>query len=586
MVSFQSAKEEIKRAADIVEIIGQVVQLKKAGKNYLGLCPFHSEKDPSFTVNQERQTFHCFGCKKGGDVFSFWMEYHGSTFPEALRDLAERYNIQISQDFSGLELDKKAIRRKELFNINEKAAEYFQDGLKNSVKGSPGMDYLKKRALSSDVIAEFRLGFAPDKWDGLTGFLRRKQIDLDMAVQSGVIIPSDRGGYYDRFRGRIIFPILDQGQKIVGFGGRVLDNSLPKYLNTPETPLFRKGEFLYGLNSSFQAIREKNRAVIVEGYMDCLALINHGLKEVVATLGTALTNKHVRKLKGYANEAVVVFDSDKAGKKAALRSLPVFSNEGLSAKVVILPDGHDPDTFVNANGLTKFLELLDQASPILDYYLDQKLTQENLDIETKARILKEIIPTISDLNTHTQRALYVRRVSERLGIGEEVMLSEMKAFKNNPSKKLIGSGLMHRERLKVSKREKNISDIQLLNLLVHHPHTIPSIIDIECKTLISDPVIMEIVDTIFERYKQEGINSCENLEESLKSEFARIQFREALSEPSFYSENEVDQAIEEFEVKASQKKFLASFKKVKGDAEAYNELLKLKRLKNNHLLNK
>ena len=586
MVSFQSAKEEIKRAADIVEIIGQVVQLKKAGKNYLGLCPFHSEKDPSFTVNQERQTFHCFGCKKGGDVFSFWMEYHGSTFPEALRDLAERYNIQISQDFSGLELDKKAIRRKELFNINEKAAEYFQDGLKNSVKGSPGMDYLKKRALSSDVIAEFRLGFAPDKWDGLTGFLRRKQIDLDMAVQSGVIIPSDRGGYYDRFRGRIIFPILDQGQKIVGFGGRVLDNSLPKYLNTPETPLFRKGEFLYGLNSSFQAIREKNRAVIVEGYMDCLALINHGLKEVVATLGTALTNKHVRKLKGYANEAVVVFDSDKAGKTAALRSLPVFSNEGLSAKVVILPDGHDPDTFVNANGLTKFLELLDQASPILDYYLDQKLTQENLDIETKARILKEIIPTISDLNTHTQRALYVRRVSERLGIGEEVMLSEMKAFKNNPSKKLIGSGLMHRERLKVSKREKNISDIQLLNLLVHHPHTIPSIIDIECKTLISDPVIMEIVDTIFERYKQEGINSCENLEESLKSEFARIQFREALSEPSFYSENEVDQAIEEFEVKASQKKFLASFKKVKGDAEAYNELLKLKRLKNNHLLNK
>jgi len=586
MVSFQSAKEEIKRAADIVEIIGQVVQLKKAGKNYLGLCPFHSEKDPSFTVNQERQTFHCFGCKKGGDVFSFWMEYHGSTFPEALRDLAERYNIQISQDFSGLELDKKAIRRKELFNINEKAAEYFQDGLKNSVKGNPGMDYLKKRSLSSDVIAEFRLGFAPDKWDGLTGFLRRKQIDLDMAVQSGVIIPSDRGGYYDRFRGRIIFPILDQGQKIVGFGGRVLDNSLPKYLNTPETPLFRKGEFLYGLNSSFQAIREKNRAVIVEGYMDCLALINHGLKEVVATLGTALTNKHVRKLKGYANEAVVVFDSDKAGKKAALRSLPVFSNEGLSAKVVILPDGHDPDTFVNANGLTKFLELLDQASPILDYYLDQKLTQENLDIETKARILKEIIPTISDLNTHTQRALYVRRVSERLGIGEEVMLSEMKAFKNNPSKKLIGSGLMHRERLKVSKREKNISDIQLLNLLVHHPHTIPSIIDIECKTLISDPVIMEIVDTIFERYKQEGINSCENLEESLKSEFARIQFREALSEPSFYSENEVDQAIEEFEVKASQKKFLASFKKVKGDAEAYNELLKLKRLKNNHLLNK
>ncbi|HEN20543.1 MAG TPA: DNA primase, partial [Desulfobacteraceae bacterium] len=477
--------------------------------------------------------------------------------------------------------NNKAIQRKELFKINEKAAAYFEAILKNPVKGKLGRDYLKRRSLSSEVISQFRLGYAADEWDGLTGFLRRNNVDLDMAVQAGVIVPNDRGGYYDRFRGRIIFTILDQRQKVVGFGGRVLNDSLPKYLNTPETPLFHKGEFLYGLNSSFSAIREKNRAVIVEGYMDCLALKNHGLKEVVATLGTALTARHVRKLKGYANEAVLVFDSDEAGKAAALRSLPVFSNERLSAKVVILPNGYDPDAFVNAKGLNSFLDLLNRASPIFEHYLDQKLTKETLDIEAKARILKEIVPAISDLNSHPQSSLYVKLISERLGIKEEIIWSELGSYKSSQSKNAIGSDLIQTQRLGVSKTGKTLSDTQLLNLLAHHPHAIPSIIDIEGELLISDPVVMEIVDTIFEKYRQEGINSCNRIEESLKNETARIHFREVLTGPSFYSENEVEQAIEEIRAKACQKKIsesLTSFKRAKGDAEALNQLLKLKRL--------
>ncbi len=454
MVFHQSAKEEIRRAADIVEVVGQFVQLKKAGRNFVGLCPFHAEKDPSFTVNPERQTFHCFGCKKGGDIFAFWMEYHSATFPEALRDLAERYNVTISDSFDPSAGKEKAAQKKTLFKINEKATAYFERALNQSSKGNDGRDYLNDRSISRETIIEFRLGYAPDEWDGLVGILRDHKLDLDMAVQAGVIIPKKNGGYYDRFRGRIIFPIFDLRQQVVGFGGRVLDNSLPKYVNTPETPVFHKGEFLYGLHASYKAIRDKSRAVIVEGYMDWLALRNHGLHEVVATLGTALTAKHVRRLKGYAREAVIVFDSDEAGKAAVLKSLPVFSNEGLPARAVVLPDDHDPDSFVNANGLDRFLELLDQAAPILDFYLEQKLTQTGLDMEGKVRVLEEIFPALSALRTGTQRSLYVRRLSERIGVKEEVAWSELSVFMKRPSEKRLKSSM--RDRL-IDPKAKNIS---------------------------------------------------------------------------------------------------------------------------------
>ena len=416
MHSHQSAKEEIKRAADIVQVIGQFVQLKKAGKNFMGLCPFHAEKDPSFTVSSDRQMFHCFGCKKGGDIFAFWMDYHGLTFPEALKDLAERYNVQITDNFSATEEKKRSKLRETLFKINEAAALYFQQALSKTAGGNPAADYLKKRAISKEIISEFRLGYAPDKWRGITDYLREHEIDLERAVQAGLIIPKKGGGYYDRFRGRVMFPILNLREQVIGFGGRVLDDSLPKYLNTPETPVFHKGEFPYGLHASFKAIRQKGVAVIVEGYMDLLALRRHGLDEVVATLGTALTGQHIRKIKGYAKEAVVVFDSDEAGRNAALRSLPLFLNEGLPARAVVLPNGHDPDSFVNRNGLPEFLKLLDSASSMFDFFLDQKLTQKGSDIERKVQVLKEILPVLSQLRNTAQRSLYAGRLSEQIGI--------------------------------------------------------------------------------------------------------------------------------------------------------------------------
>ena len=575
MPSNQSAKEEIKRAADIVQVIGQYVQLKKAGKNFTGLCPFHAEKDPSFTVSSDRQMFHCFGCKKGGDIFAFWMEYHGLTFPEALKDLAERYNVQITERFSANEEKKRSELREILLKINEKAALYFQQALSQTAKGNPAADYLKKRSISKEIISEFRLGYAPDKWNGITDFLREHKLNLERAVQAGLIIPKKGGGYYDRFRGRVMFPILNLRGQVVGFGGRVLDDSLPKYLNTPETPVFHKGEFPYGLHASFKAIRQKGIAVIVEGYMDLLALRKHGLDEVVATLGTALTSRHIRKIKGYAKEAVVVFDPDEAGRNAALRSLLLFLNEGLPARAVVLPNGHDPDSFVNTKGLSEFLKLLDNASSMFDFFLEQKLTQDDSDIEGKVHVLKEILPVLSQLRNAAQRSLYAGRLSEQIGIKEEVVLSELKSFKQNLSGNALERGL--KGRLAGPKIEKKIGDIQLLNLLVHHPRAVTGLMNSDCRTLLSDDTASKIVEVIFEKYRREGRFSLEDIEETLDNDDVRIRLREVMVADSIYSDQEVKQAVEEIKEKARQKKLSDSFKEIKGDPEALNKMLLSKR---------
>ncbi len=577
MVSNQSAKEEIRRTADIVELIGQFVKLRKAGRNYVGLCPFHAEKEPSFTISPERQTFHCFGCKRGGDIFSFWMEYHSATFPEALRDLAEKYNVTISGGYSRSEEMERAAQREALFKINEKAAFYFQRVLNNRKKGAPARKYFEKRLLPDEMISDSRLGYAPDEWDGLKGFFQSEKVGLDNVARAGLIVPRKGGGYYDRFRNRVIFPIFDLRQQVVGFGGRVLDNSLPKYLNTPENPVFHKGEFLYGLNASHKPIREKGRAVIVEGYMDWLALRKHGIGEVVATLGTALTERHVRKLKGYAGEAIIVFDADEAGKTAAIKSLPIFSNEGLSVRAVVLPEGHDPDSFVNANGSARFVELLDQAPAMFDFFLEQKMVRRESDVEAKVRLLKEILPIMSEFHDSTQRSLYVRRLSEWIGIKEEVLWDQLRALEKTRTASAVGSDV--RNRLEASKVEKRFDDLHLLNLLIHYPDAAPRLVDCEWKILLSDAAVMEIVDTFFQKYSQEGSFSPQDLLESLESDDARKQYSEALVEAPHYTKQEVDLAVAEIRGKANQKMLSASIRKARGDAEALNQILELKRRK-------
>ncbi len=346
---------EIKNSADIVDIVSEAVLLKKAGRNYLGLCPFHSEKTPSFTVSPEKQMFHCFGCGVGGNVFTFLMKHQGVSFPEAVKTLARRYGIDLPSPRMSPAQKKVASERETLLSISDQAAQFFYSQLQ-SPRGEHARQYLEKRGLSGKINETFKIGYAPAGWDHLLNHFKKQSVPLKMVEKAGLL--AQKNDYYDRFRDRIIFPITDISDRIVGFGGRVLDDSLPKYLNSPETPLYNKRKILYGLGTVKQDCRQAEMVYITEGYMDFLALYRHGIKNVVATLGTSLTVDQVRLLRGYVNKAVLVFDSDEAGIKAAQRAVEVFNREkGIDPYILTLPTGHDPDTYLRDYGGDAFLDL-------------------------------------------------------------------------------------------------------------------------------------------------------------------------------------------------------------------------------------
>ncbi len=570
MDKYINVKEEIKNVCDIVELIGQFVQLKKVGKNYIGLCPFHSEKDPSFTVSPDRQIFHCFGCKKGGDIFTFWMEYHNVSFFEAVKDLAERYNVNIKGIIEKADIEE----RDKIFEINEIAASFFKRSLWDLYIGKKARVYLKNRGINENLAKEIGLGYAPDKWDSLYIFLLNKGVNIKLGINSGLIIPRDKeNACYDRFRDRLIFPIFDIRGRIVGFGGRAIDNNIsPKYINTPETSIFRKGNLLYGLNFSYKAIRELKKAIIVEGYMDWLTLKKFGINHAVATLGTALTTHHVRRLKGYADEALVIFDSDEAGKKAALRSFPLFANEGLPAKIVLLPDGHDPDSYLNSYGRSAFLKLLDDtARSIFDFYLDMEIGNTDLKDEQKADILKNILPNLSYIKDNLKKGIYVSKLSERLKIREDLLWRELKDTKKKDNSSI-------KEKIKEDSSAKIIGDLQFLSLVIFHPSTVPRLVECNSKVLLHNPIIKDIVEVIFQKFLNNEDISPEIIHDELQDEEKKAFFREFLQKPFvIYEEYEVEQALVDIEKKAKKKMLLESIKNGKGDIKKQNELIKILR---------
>lgn len=574
-MDLSDAKEEVRKAADIIEIIGQYVQLKKRGQNHIGLCPFHSERSPSFTVNQDKQIYHCFGCGRGGDVFTFWMEYHNLSFSQSLKDLAERYNIDLP-GYKGLPEEKKKAELKELlFKTNGLAADYFHNLLARSAEGKPGRDYFSRREISQETISRFQLGYAANKWDGLINYLKSKNISLDMGAKSGLLIPKKDGDYYDHFRDRIIFPIFDLNHQIIGFGGRVLGDSLPKYINTPETPLYHKGESLYGLDSAFRNIREGGLAIVVEGYMDMLALRQHGISNVVATLGTAFTSNQVRRLKGYTKEVVVLFDPDDAGREAALKSFPLFLNEGISAKVLVLPQGEDPDSFVNRCGLDEFRELLKGAIPIFDFYLDQTIARMDGGIDGQIKVLGEVLPIFMEVESGATRFLYVQSFSEKTGINEAIVWEELRHWEDNRSERRNTARLKSRFFSDQDPRKYG-SDLQFLNLLVHYPETRDAFKDKEWELLVSDPEIVKIIRVLMERFPSGG--DLGRIEEFLVSPVAREQLRVILMSQPFYGKELVNQAVSEFAQKIAKIKISQSIShaKAEGDMEMLNRLLKAK----------
>ena len=566
-------KEEVRKAADIVDIIGQYVQLKKRGQNYIGLCPFHSEKSPSFTVNQNKQIYHCFGCGKGGDVFSFWMEYHNVGFPQSLEDLAGRYNITLPRDRNIFAEKKKSELKEQLFKINNLAGGYFYNMLIKSASGKPGRDYFLKRKISKEIITEYKLGYAPNKWDGLLNYLRSKDIPLDKAAKTGIIIPKENGNYYDRFRGRIMFPIFDLNHNIIGFGGRILDDSLPKYINTPETPIYHKGYSLYGLDSAFKDIREKGLAIIVEGYMDVLALRQHGISNVVASLGTALTSDQIRRLKGYTKNVVVLFDPDDAGKKAALKTFPLFVGEGITAKVLVLPQGEDPDSFINKNGLDAFREMFKKVTPIFDFYLDQEMDKVDPGVDGQIKLLGEVLPIFMDLEQGATRSLYIQKFAERTGINESSVREELINTGSGKHRREDSFGLKSKF-ISTQGPRKYGTDLQFLNLLVHYPEKIDDFRHEQWESVISDPVVIEIIRVLIEKSPFE--KSISEIENFFDSSEVKDQLRSVLMSAPFYSSESAGQAVREFKKKIAMAEISKSIKKAKdeGDMERLNYLIR------------
>jgi DNA primase len=574
-VNASDAKEEIKKTADIVEVIGQYVELKKRGQNHIGLCPFHSEKSPSFTVNQGKQIYHCFGCGRGGDVFSFWMDYHNLTFMQSLRDLAERYNVPLPRQ-TNLPAERKKTELKEILSkINRLAGSYFHEILLNSAEGGAGRDYFSNRHITGETISIFKLGYAPSRWDGLAKELKSKGIPLKTAERAGLMVSRKDGDYYDRFRGRIIFPIFDLNQQIIGFGGRVLDDSLPKYINTPETPLYHKGSSLYGLDSAFRKIREEGLAILVEGYMDVLALRQHGMSNVVATLGTALTSDQTRKLKGYTKNVVVLFDPDEAGREAALKSFPLFLKEGISAKVLVLPEGEDPDSFVNGHGVAAFQELLEEAKPIFDFYLDQALANVSPGVDGQIQILHEVLPIFLELEEGATRLLYVQKFAEKSNIDESIVWKELRQWESSKSKR--PNSIRLKERLSPAHDpRKHGSDLQFLNLLIHYPDTIREFKDKEWELIVFDPLVVRIVRVLMEKCDSE--KDLDTIEEALDNPEEKEQVRRIILSRPFFSDESVSQAVREFTKKIARIKISQSIKQASatGDIEMLNRLIRAK----------
>lgn len=427
--------QDVRSSNDIVDIVSETVRLKRQGHNFIGLCPFHNEKTPSFTVSQDKQIFRCFGCGEGGNVFSFIMKRDNLSFPDAIKTLAKRAGIAIpeTEDPRAAAENK---RRKRFYEINELAANFYHYILLNHKSAEEARAYLKSRQIKPETAENFQLGYALPSWDALSQFLQKKGCHMAELEQAGLVVARNNGsGYYDRFRNRIIFPIKDLSGQVVGFGGRVMDDSQPKYLNSPETPLFNKGTLLYGLNRAVEGIRRDEKVIIVEGYMDVIACHQAGITNAVASLGTALTKEQGKLLLRHTRDMTIAYDSDTAGVNAALRGWQVLDELGSRVKVVKLPDGKDPDEFIRNNGLDKFMKVLDENALSLPDYLAER-AMEKYDIYTlegKFKIASEVIPSIKNMSNEIEKEDAVLRLAQRLHISPDAIITEVK--KSEPNKR-------------------------------------------------------------------------------------------------------------------------------------------------------
>ena len=421
--------EKILDTTDIVELISGSVQLKKSGQNFKACCPFHEEKTASFMVSPAKQIYHCFGCGAGGNALSFLMKYDKMDFIEAIQLLSEKTGIELPK-YSKSNSEKDSFADK-LYGVNGLACKYYQGNLKKD-HNKKEERYLLDRGLDEETIKYFKLGLAENIWQGLTNYSKENNIGIDILEKAGLAIhnPTNKS-WYDRFRNRIIFPIFDVRNRVIAFGARALDNeSMPKYVNSPETYIYKKGKELYGLNFSKDYIRKQNYAIIVEGYFDLILPFKNGIQNIVATLGTALTPDHIALLKRFTKNVIMIYDSDKAGQAATIRSVDALLEEDMNIRIAILPKGLDPDSFVRKEGKAGFTRILKESKDLFDYKLGT-LTDKYKKTEPrgKTRIVGEMLPTLSKIKNAVLQSSYLKKMAEELSVDEESIRTELKNIK-------------------------------------------------------------------------------------------------------------------------------------------------------------
>jgi len=489
--------ETIRERSDIVSLISEYTTLTKKGHSHTGLCPFHTEKTPSFSVSEDKQLYYCFGCGAGGNTITFLMQKENMTFKEAIKYLAERENIELEENYLSQEDIERNQKKQTLLEVVKEAASFFHATLKDD-KHKNILQYLIGRGISLETIDQFNLGYSPADYNILHKYLKEKGYKDDMLMESGLFITSQKKGFiYDRFAARIIFPIFDANKKIIAFGGRVIDGGMPKYLNSPENLLFNKSNILYGVN--FAKSSSSDYYILVEGYMDVIAMHQAGLAQTVASLGTAFTSLHAKILKRYVKEVVIMYDSDTAGINATLRAIPILKNEGLKVRVLQLKDYKDPDEYLKQHGKDELLTLLTEAKSDIWFKISRIALQYATDIpEQKVKFLQEVVQMLSEINSGIEQSIYIDEIARQYQIETSVLKSEI----NHHDKQAAGLNFTRKAKQPTAVHQNVIStEVIVLASIYHYPQMGKRIMPYITPEMFEEQLLQDLARAIFETFE-------------------------------------------------------------------------------------
>jgi DNA primase len=565
--------DDLLQRVNILDVVSQYVKLRKAGKDYAGLCPFHKEKTPSFTVSVEKQMFYCFSCREGGNAVNFLMKYENLSFQEAQENLARQYGMEIIRKDSG--------KRAGHFDALSKLAEYYQQNLQNS---KIALQYLHNRGMTDDVIEEFKLGYSDRTSGNLKGFLKNSGVPNDIFLSTGIVRIKD-GTLYEMFRGRIIVPIIDVNKKIIGFGGRTIEKEgFPKYVNSPESTVFSKRSSLFGIDKTRKFISESNEVFIVEGYFDFISLYMNGFKNIVATLGTAVTEGQISKLRNYTENITLMLDGDEAGIKSALRLIELFAEMDIHGSMIVLPEEHDPDSFVRKEGVEAVHEAITKKKPILDYYFDYYITKNSIKTpEGKGSLIKAVMPYVEAIRNSVTRRLYIKRISELTGVEEN-------HFVDSHNERMAGSS-------KSGTESKGIIEKKVINACMANPRLLEPYKGKEVLSYIKDDHVREILSRLLIHVDEKQDFEVHSFVQTLENDDLRSLVLDAVFDSTEFIEDEPERVFFDYFKHIEKQFFKEESKKItkklseaerRGDEKEIIELLEQKRqvltyMKNNFL---